>query len=72
MNERLLRNASAHFTKALERERETHGVDGLQDDERIAESGIEHDLKVKLRMAHGTAKVSQTFIDEVSNVDGPA
>lgn len=65
LNERLLRNASAHFSKALAREKETQGVDVLQDDERIAESGIERDLKIKLRMAHGTAKVSQMFIDEV-------
>lgn len=67
LNERLLRNASAHFTKALTREKEMHGVDGLHDDKRIAESGIDPELKVRLRMAHGTAKVSQTFIEEVSD-----
>lgn len=65
MNERMLRNASAHFVKALARENETHGGDGEQDRERSAEGGFEKELKVESRMTHGTAKVAQTFLDEV-------
>lgn len=66
MNERLLRNALTHFTKALEREKETHGTAELSDDREATELTKEQDYQAKLRMAHGTAKVSQMFIDEVS------
>lgn len=66
MNERLLRNALTHFEKALEREKETHGRAEARDDAEAAESTVEQDHQAKLRLAHGTAKVSQMFIDEVS------
>ena len=66
MNERLLRNALTHFEKALEREMETYGTAGPVDDGENAQTALEQDHRAKLRLAHGTAKVSQTFIDEVS------
>lgn len=66
MSERLLRNALTHFEKALEREKETHGRAEAQDDDEVADSTVEQDHQAKLRLAHGTAKVSQMFIDEVS------
>lgn len=69
MNERMLRNALGHFGKALAREKEVHalreGHNAEDEREKVGEALGEGDVKDTLRMKHGTAKVAQTFIDEV-------
>jgi hypothetical protein len=66
MNERLLRNAYTHFTKALEREKEKLVAARVRDDGKAGNSVGEQDERDKMRLGHGTAKVSRKFIREVS------
>jgi hypothetical protein len=69
MNERMLRNALGHFGKALAREKEVHalreGYHAADESRKVGDALGDGDVKDKLRMKHGTAKVAQTFIDEV-------
>ncbi|KAJ9098184.1 hypothetical protein QFC21_004513 [Naganishia friedmannii] len=69
MDERMLRNASNHFTKALDTETDAQGLEQPQqeDDGYLRPLRIE-DAFGRKGSKHGTAKVAQTFLDKIDSL----
>lgn len=73
MDERMLRNASNHFTKALDTEKDAHGLEDTQQEDDGYLRPIRNEEALGRKVSnHGTAKVAQTFLDKVGSPATPS